>query len=332
MATTTVEERVRDYFRFRIVLSKRERVAVWILTPVVLIIILMFWGIPPLDIIPAWGPSMQPTLVVWNIPEPWERFSFSGWVHYDPEVKPEIGNIVYFRIPNTRVYEVKRVTKINDAGELWVKPDNTGVSGEGSDNSDIYSWVNPNWVIGVVDSACSLSRTLHWFSERGRSINKLSLMMCPEWRIDGGSLDTVTYAGGGQIRVFSLSPLSVIYRDEFDDKRRVGATYRNARLVYPVGQLHEYGIYDPKVGDYYRFHVTAPERIELQEETEIFVAGNNESISALAKGEVPVVSVDGKDVALKSFAENDWVLRTKGRVFERRNCFFALMPNHPMGE
>ncbi|MFA6694884.1 MAG: hypothetical protein WCS44_08665, partial [Bacillota bacterium] len=77
MATTTAE-RVRDYLKFRTVLSKRERIAVWILVPVTLIIILMFWGIPPLNIIPVWGPSMQPTLTVWSVPEPWARFSFSG--------------------------------------------------------------------------------------------------------------------------------------------------------------------------------------------------------------------------------------------------------------
>lgn len=180
MATAVAKgEKVRNYFKFRAVSSKRERIAVWILVPLVILVVLMFWGIPPLNIIPVWGPSMQPTLAVWNIPEPWARFSFSGWVHYDPDIKPEVGSIVCFRIPNTRVREVKRVTKINDAGELWVKPDNPGVSGEGSDNSDIYSWVNPNWVIGVVDSAFTPTRTARWFTPSGRFRNLIEVRVRP---------------------------------------------------------------------------------------------------------------------------------------------------------
>ncbi len=170
MATTTAD-RARDYLKFRAVSSKKERVAVWILVPVVLAIVLMFWGIPPLNIVPVWGPSMQPTLAVWNIPEPWARFSFSGWVHYDPSQKPELGSIVYFRIPNTRIREVKRVAKESAEGKLWVLPDNPGVSGEGSDNSDLYDWIEPEWIIGVVDKMFTPSRAVRWFTPEGRFRN-----------------------------------------------------------------------------------------------------------------------------------------------------------------
>lgn len=164
MATAVARgEKVRNYLKFRAVSSRRERIAVWFLIPVVMAIVLMFWGIPPLNIIPVWGPSMQPTLTVWNIPEPWDRFSFSGWVHYDPDIKPEIGNIVYFKVPNTRVHEVKRVTKINGSGELWVEPDNWRGSGEGSGYSDLYEWVPGDWVKGIVVKAYNPK---HWDRRR----------------------------------------------------------------------------------------------------------------------------------------------------------------------
>ncbi len=179
MATTVDLRKVRDYLRYRTVSSRGERIAIWVLVPVVFIVILMFWGIPPLNIIPVWGPSMQPTLAVWSIPEPWAQFSFSGWVHYDPNKKPEVGSIVYFRIPNTRVFEVKRVAKINDEGELWVEPDNPGVSGEGSDNSEIYDWVEPSWVIGVIDMAFTPYRALRWFTPEGRFRNLIETSVRP---------------------------------------------------------------------------------------------------------------------------------------------------------
>lgn len=175
MVTMVVDRnKVRDYLKFRPVSTKGERIAVRILIPVVLVVVLMFWGIPPLHIIPVWGPSMQPTLAVWNVPEPWERLSFSGWVHYDPERKPEIGSIVYFRIPDTKIREVKRVAKINSEGELWVEPDNPGISGEGSDNSELYDWVKPEWIIGVVSAMLTPARTARWFTQAGRFYNQIT--------------------------------------------------------------------------------------------------------------------------------------------------------------
>lgn len=221
MATTTTK-RARDYLKFRAVATERERVAVWILIPAVLVIVLMFWGIPPLNIIPVWGPSMQPTLAVWNIPEPWARFSFSGWVHYDPAMKPQVGNIVYFRIPNTRVHEVKRVTKINN-GKLWVEPDNPGVSGEGSDNSDLYKWLCPESVIGVVDAIGTPTRAIRWFTAEGRFRNWVELKTSPKdilWMEEEGLVavgNQVHRLSGDLVarfpigyRVLYLSPVGVV--------------------------------------------------------------------------------------------------------------------------
>lgn len=118
-------------------MTRTERIIFVPLTFVVFFLICALVGVPPLRVIPIWGPSMQPTMAVWSLPAPFEGLSFSGWIHYDPDASPELGNIVYFRIPGTRICEVKRVAKIDNRGRLWVVPDNQGVSGEGSDNSDL---------------------------------------------------------------------------------------------------------------------------------------------------------------------------------------------------
>lgn len=173
--TTGFWSKVRGYLKYRPASSASRG---WVkagkvLIPVAIIFVLFRIGIPPLHVIPIWGPSMQPTMQVWNLPEPWEKWSFSGWVHYDPEKKPEVGSIVYFRVPNTKLREVKRVSEINDLGLLYVLPDNTEVSGEGSDNSDLYEWLCPESVIGVVDRIGTPIRTIRWFTPEGQFKNYL---------------------------------------------------------------------------------------------------------------------------------------------------------------
>jgi len=145
----------------------------------VFFLIFAFFGIPPLHVVPVWGPSMQPTLQIWNLPAPLERFSLSGWIHYDPNKKPEVGSIVYFRIPDTRLREVKRVARVEPDKGLWVVPDNQGVSGEGSDNSDLYDWIPGDCVLGIVDSIYTPKTFVRSFSEVGKWQNLIEFSFPP---------------------------------------------------------------------------------------------------------------------------------------------------------
>ena len=146
----------------------------------VFFLIFAFFGIPPLHVVPVWGPSMQPTLQIWNLPAPLEGLSFSGWIHYSSELKPEVGRIVYFRIPDhPRLYEVKRVARIDPKKGLWVEPDNSGVSGEGSDNSEVYDWIPFADMIGVVDAIYTPKTLIRSLSEEGRFVNWAAVNMGP---------------------------------------------------------------------------------------------------------------------------------------------------------
>jgi len=160
-------------------MTRAERIVSFPLGFVVFLIIFMFFGCPPLRVVPVWGPSMQPTMAVWSLPAPLERLSFSGWVHYDPTLEVQEGSIVYFRVPHTRFYEVKRVARIDPEKGLWVVPDNQGVSGEGSDNSDLYDWIPWNCILGVVDGIYTPQTLIRSLSEEGRFFNWAAINIGP---------------------------------------------------------------------------------------------------------------------------------------------------------
>jgi RNase P/RNase MRP subunit p29 len=173
--------------------DKRAKLALKILLPLAAVLWL-FRMESPGHVVPIWGPSMRPTMAVWNLPSPLESLSFSGWVHYDPDREPEIGNIVYFKVPNTRFREVKRVAKINESGDLWVTPDNSGVSGEGSDNSELYDWVPRDSVKGVVDNIYTPARFFRIFTLSGRLRNWVEMEYSPEKRFLGAAVFVVRHS------------------------------------------------------------------------------------------------------------------------------------------
>lgn len=196
--------RVRTWLKLR-PMTRTEKIASVPLALFVLFLLFALVGVPPLRVTPVWGPSMQPTMAVWSLPAPFEGLSFSGWIHYDPDASPELGNIVYFRIPGTRICEVKRVAKIDNRGRLWVVPDNQGVSGEGSDNSDLYDWIPPHCVIGVVDAIYTPQRFFQQQSLKNELLLKHSpkdIFNCGEDILVQTKEGVIVYRSSGEKKFF----------------------------------------------------------------------------------------------------------------------------------
>lgn len=264
---------------------------------------------------------MQPTLTVWNIPEPWARFSFSGWVHYDPAIKPQVGSIVYFRIPDTRVYEVKRVTEIDSQDRLWVIPDNSGVSGEGSDNSELYDWVELSWVIGVVDKIIPSFGVL----------DEIRLVSSPSQIIldDCGKYATVSSREGLLIYDLSLPwERAEIYRDRrFYQREGAAVRWNQGRCVYPVTkQFHRYAVVSPADFKAYVFdaRVTTPDLVRYRQPVDVWVVANLESVHAASSSLPPYVLIDDTKVQFDAISESDYWVRTRAQIVERGNVEFSV--------
>ena len=310
--------------------DKRAMLALKILLPLAVVVWLFRVGIPGASLVPVWGPSMRPTMAVWHVPAPLESLSFSGWVHYDPDREPEIGNIVYFKVPNTRFREVKRVAKINEEGALWVTPDNSGISGEGSDNSELYDWIPRDDLIGVVDDVYTPARFFRTFSSYGQLRNWVEMRCGPgyvKWRDLGLLVATVEE---DLVRVWN-NPDSSVFSSPF--RQRVpdadyACEWRNGRLVLMFGDLpHIYALFDPETGRNYKFDASRdkPREFQVDPVGRVFVRANAEGVIALrARGIEPRIRVDGEAVVLVSPGENNSFAEWSGtaKLIGYENCLF----------
>lgn len=174
--------------RLQLPSSRKE----WLKTILVFVILFgvvsVFIGAPYIGWWPAYGRSAWPTMKWWTFP-PYH----SGYYHVDYDNKnPEPGNIVWFKVPGSKWWdpstwplsEVKRVEKVeirNGKPQMWVTADNYGLSGEGSDFSDVYDWIPTNKVIGVVNSIWTPTRWNRSQTSAGRFRNLIEFRFSPKF-------------------------------------------------------------------------------------------------------------------------------------------------------
>jgi len=168
------------------------------------IVVLTSWGIPPLNIYPVVGRSMEPTIHQWLwVPAPNPSLRWRGaLVHLNRHLKPVIGNIVMFHDQEGRA-SVKRVAEIRKDGALWVTADNVGVTGA---DSREYGWIPASAVIGVVDQIYTPARLLRAVTREGRLWNWAVLRYSPS-----------------QIKLFMKDLIFVVLNGEMHLIRQEGA-------------------------------------------------------------------------------------------------------------
>ena len=130
------------------------------------------------------GRSMHPT-IKWMTYWPY----VSGYVHINPGLPITENSLIYFKVNGSFVNrEIKRVQWRSVWGGqdcYWVTADNSGVTGEGSDFSDQYTWVKKSWVIGVVDQIWTPTRAWRARTAEGRLHNWKEFNWSPRSVVEG---------------------------------------------------------------------------------------------------------------------------------------------------
>ncbi len=162
--------------------SWKQWIATCLVAAVVAVLVLMFWGVPKKQVAPVWGKCMHPTLKWISIPEPLAALSFSGWVHYRVNFKekgkePREGDMAYFSDPDRpKEKNLKRIQRVqvlpNGVRRYWMRPDNTGVTGDGSGEGR-YDWVEEKYLIGIVDRIYTWEWLMRERTPGGRYLNRV---------------------------------------------------------------------------------------------------------------------------------------------------------------
>jgi hypothetical protein len=238
--------------------NRKQWAAVSILFALICTLTLPIYVPPMFDWHLVQGRSMWPT-IKWLNTFP----HLSGWVHtVTLETAPNVSDIVVFRLPNSRfATQVKRVAKKRynfglAEWELWLSADNAGMTGEGSDFSDLYKWVPTRNIIGVVDQMWPRSMPIDCSAEDQELAYWAQFSFPPKTYVVNGGL--VAAVSGGKFLVYDKSKCLLFTGTAFNFAS--GALYpiacRNGRFAYkPDNVSHIWAVFDPNATGQSRHYV-----------------------------------------------------------------------------